>query len=60
VKKKALSTKQQGLFREASSEMKSIIISEEIKPAVLELWASMFIQILSAQRQLKQEFEHAR
>ena len=60
MKKKALSTKQQGLFRESSSEMKSIVISEEIKSAVLELWASLLIQILSAQRQFNQESEHAR
>lgn len=60
MNKKSLPTKQQDLFREASSEVKFIVISEEIKPAILELWASLFIQILSAQRQFHQEPEHAR
>lgn len=57
----ALTNKQLGLFGEALPEMNPIVVLGETKAAVLEALASLFIQILDAERQQKNsEVNHAR
>lgn len=56
-----LTTKQLGLFGETLPEMNVIVVLGETKPEVLAALASLFIQILGAERQQKKsEVNHAR
>ena len=57
----ALTDSQLGLFGEALPEMNPIVVLGETKTAVLEALASLFIQILDAERQQKNsEVNHVR
>lgn len=57
----ALTNNQLGLFGDALPEMNPIVVLGETKTAVLEVLASLFIQILDTERQQKKsEVNHAR
>lgn len=57
----AFTNNQLGLFGEALPEMNPIVVLGETKTAVLEALASLFIQILNAERQQKNsEVNHVR
>lgn len=61
MNKNAFTNNQLGLFGEALPETNPIVVLGETKAAVLEVLASLLLQILAAERQQKKsEINHVR